>query len=234
MISIHTLFLSFDESLPWPSYLNYLSSQKRQRLLRFRNEQDRTRSIAAETLARTVLSGDSMNFADLDIAIDAYGKPYLPESGLHFNVSHSGSWAAVAVSNEPVGIDIEQIRPIEWQGIARQHFAGEELRALQCETEESRLSTFFTLWTAKESFVKAEGRGLSVPLQSFCVNRRDNTVCESGRSAQRLGYWRSYQVSRDYVLSVSARSATFPDRTIIWNESDLLSGKLRNEGNIEM
>lgn len=185
-------------------------------------------------LARTVLSDDSMNSADLNVAVDAHGKPYLPDSSLHFNISHSGSWAAVAVSDEPVGIDIEQIRPIEWQGIARQHFADEESRALLRETEESRLLAFFTLWTGKESYVKAEGRGLSVPLHSFHMNRTNNTICRSGGSAHRLGYWRSYRVSRDYVLSVSARSDAFPDRINVWNESDLLSGKIRNEGKLKM
>ena len=95
------------------------------------------------------------------------GKPYLPDfPQLHFNISHAGEYAICTVSDNPVGCDIERMRPYRPQ-LAERVLSIEELARLDSEKEESgREELFFRFWTLKESFLKAVGCGITVPLSS--------------------------------------------------------------------
>jgi 4'-phosphopantetheinyl transferase len=101
------------------------------------------------------------------------GKPSLKSDvGMHFNMSHSGNLAAYAFTHAgPVGVDIEEVRGIsDLEGIARQHFChAETTELLSVADEKQRRDAFFRCWTRKESYVKAVGEGLSVPLDQFQV-----------------------------------------------------------------
>ncbi len=103
------------------------------------------------------------------------GKPALAVTAgdppLHFNVSHSHGIALLTFSPERrLGIDVELIRPIEnWEDIARRFFSQSELAELRTLAPEQRDEGFYTCWTRKESYIKARGEGLHLPLDSFDV-----------------------------------------------------------------
>jgi 4'-phosphopantetheinyl transferase len=85
-----------------------------------------------------------------------YGAPYL-ENGPYFSISHCKQGIAVAVSETPIGIDIEAIRPFN-EGLMRKTMNSEEqtyiLSSLNPEIE------FIRLWTQKEAYVKMQGTGI--------------------------------------------------------------------------
>ena len=109
----------------------------------------------------------------LAISIVENGKPYLvAEPGIHFSLSHSGDWAVCAVSDHPVGVDIEWCNP-DRRDIASRFFHKDEVRFLNSLPFYQRTAAFYSLWTLKESFVKSTGRGLELPLRSFCVHLRN-------------------------------------------------------------
>ena len=58
----------------------------------------------------------------------------------------------------------------DWAGIARSHFSPQENAALHSTAESDRQIAFFRCWTRKEAFLKADGQGLSKPLDSFAVS----------------------------------------------------------------
>lgn len=192
--------------------MSCLSAEKRNRVGKFRKEDDARRSITSELLVRS-LAMNKLNLNNSEIAFgeNAYKKPFLKSaSSFEFNVSHSGDWVVCAIDTEPVGIDVEQIKPIEFD-IAKNFFTAEEYRSLTLSKPSEQLPYFYELWTLKESYIKAVGIGLSLPLDSFSF-RKDEVLrtitVEEG--AYPLYYLQTIRLESNYVLSVcSVRNDAF-------------------------
>lgn len=104
---------------------------------------------------------------------------------LRFNLSHTSSLVALAVSSDiPVGLDVEDMRRGTKKSameVARRRFSAEEARWLgsfQDPAEQSR--RFLQLWTLKEAYVKAEGKGMNeIPFRSFSFSFSDKNEASS-------------------------------------------------------
>ena len=105
------------------------------------------------------------------LRLGPYGKPHLVDDALHFNVSHSGDIALIALSAErPLGVDIEQERPLEdLFALAKRHFSPTERGTLRGLPDALQTPAFFRCWSRKEAFIKAIGLGLHFPLEGFDV-----------------------------------------------------------------
>ncbi|MBI3166880.1 MAG: 4'-phosphopantetheinyl transferase superfamily protein [Chloroflexi bacterium] len=150
-----------------------LSVDEANRATRFRFEVDKNRFIVAHGVLRKILGHYlHSNPAELTFSLNQYGKPALVNSTLEFNLSHSGNFALVAVTQgRKIGVDVERIRQgISSNVIAQQYFSKSEVAELQSLPLEQRESAFFTCWTRKEAYIKAQGVGLSLPLESFDVS----------------------------------------------------------------
>lgn len=90
------------------------------------------------------------------VARTAAGKPYFPDGSLAFSLSHTGTAALCAVSDQTVGADAETVRPVR-PGLPERVLCSEELDWLARQAD--RETAFFTLWTGKEAWVKLTGRG---------------------------------------------------------------------------
>jgi len=105
-----------------------------------------------------------------------FEKPFILESGrpspLRFNLSHSHGYALFGFTlNHEIGVDLERLRPLPDAGeLAKRYFSETECREIGKLDEEQRLEGFFNCWTRKEAYVKARGRGLEIPLDSFTVS----------------------------------------------------------------
>ena len=150
-----------------------LSPVERERAAAYRREEDRLRSVAAygalRQLAGAALEEDP---ARLVIGRQPGGRPVLRDFPLHFNLSHSGRVVLVALSSgAPVGIDVEEARPLDdFRQLAAHAFHPAEVAALQSYAEDRAQLGFFRLWTRKEALVKALGLGLALPLDQFQVS----------------------------------------------------------------
>jgi 4'-phosphopantetheinyl transferase len=139
----------------------------------FASEEARHRYAVARGILRALL-GSLLNTPPRSVPIEAGpgGKPRLAgnRSRLHFNLSHSGHLALIAIADREVGIDLEAIRPVPSAlEIARRRFAPAEARFVE-EGDEGEIDRRFLLcWTRKEALVKAVGAGLGVDLRSFAV-----------------------------------------------------------------
>lgn len=88
------------------------------------------------------------------------GKPYLADSQLFFSISHSGDYVACTFADREVGLDLQQVRRLDAEKLARRFFSEEELALIGAlETEQQRADCFFRLWCRKEAYGKLTGRG---------------------------------------------------------------------------
>jgi 4'-phosphopantetheinyl transferase len=161
------------------SYASILTGDERERCQRFVLEADRTRFVLGRTLARTMLAGHApVAPRDWPIEIDARGRPELRSrpSGapdLRFNVSHTPGLVACAVTiGREVGVDVEFIgRHMFHPNIPERFFSSREVADLRALPADEQARVFFDYWTLKESYIKARGLGLALPLGQFTFLR---------------------------------------------------------------
>lgn len=158
----------------WPALTARLGEAERARAQRFHFDHDRFSYVAAHALGRGLLAAWTGIAASIwDFAIDDFGKPEVaaPEwpRRLRLNLSHTrGLAAAVLTEENDVGVDVEWLdrRPVE-DGLAQRYFAPTECAQLAAMAPQDRHHGFLSFWTLKEAYVKAIGKGLAQPLDSF-------------------------------------------------------------------
>ena len=152
-----------------------LSPEERARAERFRFGRHRRRYQVTWGLTRSLLGRYAATEPGaLSFSFGPKGKPALaePASSLEFNLSHSAERVVLAVTSaSPLGVDIEQLRPLEdARDIARRFFSDNEVRALEDLDAAQRLEGFFNCWMRKEALIKAVGEGVFVSLDRFDVS----------------------------------------------------------------
>lgn len=162
-------------------YRALMTPEEQDRGDRFYFEEDRARYRVTRALVRSVLSRYApIEPADWRFEATSYGQPLIanPEpqaQSLSFNLTHTSDLVVLAVAHQrAVGVDSENISRGALLDVAERFFAPsecEELRALPAKYHTHR---FFELWTLKESYIKARGMGLSIPLHKFAFDLREH------------------------------------------------------------
>jgi 4'-phosphopantetheinyl transferase len=132
----------------------------------------RQRYRRCRTALRCILAGYLQRPAQtLELVTTALGKPELRDTPLHFNVSHSGAEALVAVARVAIGVDIEvrDGRITDVDGMADWACHASERDALARMRADERLQAFYRIWTQKEAYCKGLGVGLQLPFRSICL-----------------------------------------------------------------
>ncbi len=159
----------------FPKLKHLLSDDERARAERFHFEADGLTYVAAHALLRGILADLTGHKAQtLTFKLGPHGKPHPVLGGdnpdIRVNLSHTRGFVVVgAAMGRDIGVDVEALtRPAPLE-IASRYFSPTE-QALVDATQEAKSETFFALWTLKEAYMKATGRGMNLPLQSFAVD----------------------------------------------------------------
>ena len=148
--------------------LSMVSEQRREKLARLRAEGARLLSLGAALLLDRMLIDAGLPPAG-PFAFGEQGKPYLPGlPDVHFSLSHSGTWVLCALSDAELGCDVEGTRRCD-PALARRFFHPDETAWLLSLPPREQDAAFLRLWTLKESYLKAVGLGLSLPLDAFRI-----------------------------------------------------------------
>lgn len=180
-----------------------------------RNEADRRRRLAAYILLERAFSGWKPFGQNRCLAGELYrrtegGKPYLEgNTEFQFNLSHSGDCAVCAFGNVPVGVDVQERRPLR-SDIASRFFSGREAALLKaCANEKEREDLFFHLWCAKEACVKLTGQGLAAGIDQLEVFPEEACIRHTGSGAE-IRLWQQFfqREGTDYFLAVCLDSVS--------------------------
>lgn len=148
-----------------------LPPSRREKLDALRAPEARRLSLGAGLLLNYALAAEGLS--PMDCALTEYGKPYFPAlPDFHFSLSHSADRVLCAVSPAPVGCDVEGTGRYNPK-LAERCFHPDESAWLFSLPEAERPDGFLRLWTCKESFIKAVGLGLGMPLRDFAVSFGD-------------------------------------------------------------
>jgi 4'-phosphopantetheinyl transferase len=167
MIDIYHCMISKElTTMQWQKYFSLLPSLQKERNKRFKNLKDRYSHLFGRLLLKQGLlnKGYEENVLELIQTTD-FDKPFI-SGPVDFNISHSKDYVICAISeNCALGIDIEKIEPqfdiSDNTGI----FTPEEIEHI--DNSPSQQAAFFRIWTRKESIIKANGKGLSLPLNKI-------------------------------------------------------------------
>jgi phosphopantethiene--protein transferase domain len=226
MVEVYAIHLLPDEEFLQVSWqlLSYMPAPAQERFSRFSRGADVQRSLLGEMLARYLLTDRlKINCNEIVFAVGANGKPAFPKGGnLHFNISHSGQWAVCALANVPVGVDVERLRKVN-PGLAERFFSPDEVATLKALPPEMQTTKFIQLWTLKESFLKAIGRGLTRTLNSFSVRQQGGMYSITGDDSAGEYHLKLFDLALDYMLAVCAPSADFRESVEIITVDQMLA-----------
>lgn len=228
---IHLWLASYEEIADERLHAGYrelLNAEERAQEPRFYFARDRRRYLVTRALVRTVLSRYvPVHPAEWMFATNAYGRPEAAnaaarEMGLSFNISHTHSLIVLALTTgREIGVDVENIRAREVSiGVADRYFAPQEVSVLNAAPAHEQQYRFFEYWTFKESYIKARGMGLSLPLDKFSFHYPDPRAVEIAidpelaDDAARWQFWQ-FRPSPEYLVAVCAERTGAPSPRLV-------------------
>jgi len=228
MVTIYTVNIAtpLTETV-YESYLQKIPQDKQQRIRAFLRREDAVRALVGQVLLHSIII-DSLGIPGKALAFEqnAYGKPALMNNqDFHFNLSHAGDWVVLALDQHPVGIDVERIKDMDLD-VAKRFFSAREYSDLMAQPETERIDYFFDLWTLKESYIKAIGKGLSQPLDSFAMIFEEAGISIIKEDKQQW-FFRQYPLAPGYKLSVCAALDDFPGEILNKTQTELYNDFIR-------
>jgi 4'-phosphopantetheinyl transferase len=205
MLKVFVLHLEENEYSPefQDMLLQFLPEVGKLRVRDRQNLISKLQTVAGELLARYSIGQYlGKNDQEINLAFGEKGKPHIDNlKDIHYNISHSGHYVVCAVAPTEIGIDVERVRKVNLR-IAERFFSAPEIHDLMACDEKDRMHYFITLWTIKESYLKAIGRGLTQHLNSFTIIRSGESYLLTGNE-EAEGYGiETRQIDDEYMMAV--------------------------------
>lgn len=210
------------EAAGWEALLALLDSKRRDKVHRIKNEAERNRSIYAGLLLRYAFleaGYTKQEWQNIQIAEKEHGKPYFTGyDDFCYSLSHSGDWVLCATDAEPVGADIQQLRPYRI-ALAKRFYHEKEYQYLKEMTQEAdQCSHFYKMWAAKESYAKLTGRGIGGGISNYITDKNYKWITDimTGKTA----FMRIYEAVPDHIISVCSFKDDIPKQLQVVPELD--------------
>jgi 4'-phosphopantetheinyl transferase len=203
------------EELPDQNYWSLLNDDEKDRAKKFTRQNLQKKYIQSRGVLRKILASYlNIEPQNINIKIAEFGKPFLAESTLGFNLSHKDNQFIIAVSNnENIGIDLEHCRNRDnLSALVEKCFSEVEKSYWNALPEKQKIVDFYRFWVRKEAFVKAVGKGISLGLNQCIVNPRDATRFLSIPEAYGLATdWKimEIQLEKDEICALVVKNADY-------------------------
>lgn len=222
------------------AYRELLNALEKQEESRFHFVRDRHRYLLTRALVRTVLSRYvPIDPKDWVFSTDAGGRPHIVnsqaiESRLSFNVSHTQGLIVVGVAKgRSLGVDVENLAARDISiDFANHYFAPQEVVAIRAVCRDLQQYRLFEYWTFKESYTKARGVGISLPLNLISFRFADDYSVElviDREFGDDSTHWQFWQLrpSSEHLLAVCAeRLDAQPTRLLVRETTPTISERI--------
>lgn len=152
-----------------------IPKQKRMQIDKYKNYETKTRTLVAEILLNNLLASQNISYQNTKYFNNKYGKPYLKNSELFFNVSHSFDYVITTISNKEIGIDIEKVRKTSLKVINQ--FATSKEKKYILSSDKNIEERIFKIYTLKEAYFKMLGTNLNHILEIEFIIKNDKVYC---------------------------------------------------------
>lgn len=192
-------------NLPDPQSIPFLSDGEQERVDKYRFLKDKYAHGIGRFAIRW-LSAEILGQGPGSIQIEKgqYGKPFLTDfPELQINISHSGDLILIGLCRDnAIGVDVEKYKwDIDHLDLANAVFSKLEIHSLRRLTKANRIHGFYRCWTKKESYIKAKGKGLQIPLDQFSV-----PIMDDGRSHLHQVTWDPDECFRWQTFNFSVKT----------------------------
>lgn len=203
-----------------------ISKEKKSKIDKFINKKDKIRTLIGEFLIRTMINKElGIRSRYIEFEKNRYGKPYLKKyPKFNFNISHSGDFVLCATDNRPIGVDIEEIKYIEYEEIIKNFFTERECEYIFENDLDTQLSKFYEIWTLKESYIKCSGQGLAIPLNSFSIyiDKSKNIKMINDEKYNKYMFKR-FDIESNYKIAICSLNKEISSNIIKINQNELLN-----------
>jgi 4'-phosphopantetheinyl transferase len=187
-----------------------LSAKERIQANNYRTRSLRDQYIMSHGILRHILSHyTKQSPVNVEFTHNEYGKPFLKDSNIQFNMSHSHNMASFVVALDcRVGIDIELHNDnLDVQELEDLVLTSKESKYLSNLKPKEKLTLFYDLWTKKEALIKATGQGLSYPINTIeAIDLLSGQgICLANEKNELEQEWYCYelQTPKDYSGSIA-------------------------------
>ncbi len=173
-------------------------------------------SLLAQGLAEVCQIQVSQKELEDMITVGDYGKPYFKEyPDIHFNISHCDGMVVCALSDSPVGIDVENIGEVKDHILPKVLTPGEQEFLFQYRQDtEKYKELFYRFWTLKESRIKQNGCGFTMPLTdiSFILSAEEHET--KIECSDKTVFFAQKMIEDKYILSVCSAHPYSPEDSL--------------------
>lgn len=210
---IATDFLQNNEM--YELYYNKASKYRQEKIDRYKFKKSKIESLGATILLDEVLKEYSLCEKDMQYGKNFYGKPFFKgHENIHFSISHTKGYSLCSFSNISVGADIQIIGKDAVHLVERFYTKDEADYVFSQPDEKSQQKAFYRLWSLKESYIKAVGKGMSIPIESFNVLENGGQTI-NGCDGKTF-FYKEYEF-QGYAIAVCSSENDFADSFEIIN-----------------
>ena len=194
-------------------FWEYLSIKEQEQAKKYYNKVLANRYIISHGILRSILSYYvDQSPSSLELINNTYSKPFLKNSNIEFNMSHSRNMVCYVIAfNNKIGVDIEFYdNSIDIMEISEVVFTKKEIKLIKSLNNKEKYKIFYTFWTKKEALVKAIGKGLSYPINTIEVIKllsgKNILLTDRNNELQQKWYCYELEISKDYSGAIGIQN----------------------------
>ena len=155
--------------------IDTMPSQRAQQAHKYINPRDKAICVLSYLLLKYALRDNGIN-SDILLTYGNNSKPYLKDSSVYFNISHSHDVVICGVSDTECGVDTEKIKPYK-NSLLEKVCSAEEISLVRESSDEK--AAFARIWTKKESYIKYKALGIATDLKiiSSLIKEENLNIC---------------------------------------------------------